>query len=66
MRRKHHSNQEIKVLQVAVEGLYTCKAKYKTITRVTETLEGALVWDGDVYPFDLIDHPAAADKHRST
>jgi len=51
--------ESIKALQQAVEGLHHCKAKYLEKTHVTETFEGSFVWDGDVYLFDLKDHPTA-------
>src|SRR5687767_8132931 len=49
----------IKALKQAVEGLHNCKAKYKEKTHIQETFDGRLVWDGDVYIFDLKDHPTA-------
>jgi hypothetical protein len=49
----------IKALKQAVEGLHNCKAKYKEKTHIKETFEGRLVWAGDVYIFDLKDHPTA-------
>jgi hypothetical protein len=52
-------NESIEALQKAVEGLHNCKAKYKEKTHVKETFEGSTVWDGDVYLFDLKDHPTA-------
>ena len=53
------NKESIKALQQAVEGLHGCKAKYKEKTHIKETFEGQLVWEGDVYIFDLKDHPTA-------
>jgi hypothetical protein len=52
-------NESIEALQQAVEGLHNCKAKFKKKTHVKETFEGQTVWDGDVYVFDLENHPTA-------
>lgn len=57
MRRTKDNN--IEALQQAVEGLHHCKAKYREKTHVKETFEGALVWEGDVYLFDLEGYSAA-------
>ena len=51
--------ESIKALKQAVEGLHNCKAKYKEKTHIKETFDGHLVWEGDVYIFDLKDHPTA-------
>ncbi len=51
------TQESIKALQKAVEGLHNCKAKYKEKIHVNETFESSLVWDGDVYLFDLQEHP---------
>ena len=51
--------ESIKALKQAVEGLHNCKAKYKKKTHILETFEGQTVWEGDVYIFDLKDHPSA-------
>jgi hypothetical protein len=53
------TKESTKALKQAVEGLHNCKAKYKKETHVKETFEGQLVWEGDVYIFDLKDHPTA-------
>ncbi len=53
------SDKNIEALQQAVEGLHNCKAKYREKIHVRETFEGSLVWEGDVYLFDLLDHPTA-------
>jgi hypothetical protein len=50
---------ETKALQQAVEGLHNCRAKHKDKTHVTKRYEGSLVWEGDVYPLDLENHPTA-------
>src|SRR5688572_3411056 len=50
---------ELEALQQAVEGLHNCKAKYKRKTHVKEAFRGEMVWDGDVYIFDVTDHPSA-------
>ena len=51
--------ESIEALQQAVERLHHCKATFKKKTRVKETFEGQTVWDGDVYVFDLKEHPGA-------
>ena len=53
------TDKDIEALQQAVEGLHNCKAVYKRKTHVTEIFKGELVWNGDVYVFDLIGHPSA-------
>ena len=52
-------DETLESLKQAVEGLHSCKAKYRKKTHVKETFEGQTVWDGDVYVFDLKDHPTA-------
>ena len=46
-------------LQQAVEGLHECKSKYRLKSHVREEHEGAVVWEGDVYCFALLDHPSS-------
>ena len=53
------TDKSIEVLRQAVEGLHNCKAKYKKTTYIQETFEGQRVWEGDVYIFELKDHPEA-------
>lgn len=53
------TEESIEALKQAVEDLHNCKAKYRKKTHVKETFEGQVVWDGDVYIFDLKDHPTA-------
>ena len=50
------SKVSIADLLQAVEGLHNCKAKYKETTHVKESFEGNIVWEGDVYIFDLKGH----------
>ena len=50
---------EIENYQQAVEGLHECKATFKDIIEVRESFEDESVWAGDVYVFDLEDHPKA-------
>jgi hypothetical protein len=47
------NSESIKALQQAVEGLHNCKATFK------KTFKGQNVWDGDVYLFDVTNHPTA-------
>lgn len=47
----HKDNVE--ALQQAVEGLHHAKARYREKIFVREPHEGKLVWEGDVYIFDL-------------
>ena len=56
-------NNELEALRQAVEGLHNCKAKYRHKTHVKETFEGQRVWDGDVYVFDLKDHPTSKQAY---
>lgn len=51
--------KDIEALQQAVEGLHHCKASYKERTHITEKFGDKVVWDGDVYVFELQDHPTA-------
>ncbi|SRR5258706_12706369 len=53
------SKESIKALRQAVEGLHNCKAKYKEKIHVKETFGDRVVWDGDVYVFELQNHPSA-------
>ena len=46
-------------IHVAVETQYRCRAVHRDIIRVREEHKGEVVWDGDVYVFDLTDHPTA-------
>ena len=46
-------------LQRAVERMYHCTARLAQSVPVSETFNGAAVWDGVVHVFDLIDHPTA-------
>ena len=43
----------------AVEGLHNCKATFKEMAHIREAFEIRLVWEGDVYTFNLEDHPQA-------
>lgn len=53
------SESQIANLQQAVEGLHDCKATFKEKTHVIETFEGNNAWEGDIYIFDLEEHPNA-------
>ena len=44
----------IETLRLAVEGLHKSKARYKQKAFVREMHEGDLVWEGDVYFFELL------------
>jgi len=46
-------------LRQAVEGLHGCKAAFKEVVHVTEEFEGETIWDGEIYLFNLKDHPSA-------
>ena len=46
-------------IQAAVEVQHECRAVFRDTVRVREEYEGEAVWEGDVYVFDLIDHPTA-------
>ena len=46
-------------IQAAVETQHECKAVYRDVIRVREDYEGKAVWDGEVFAFDLLDHPSA-------
>jgi hypothetical protein len=50
----------IDALRTAVEGMHSCRATYRELAHVREEHEGQLVWDGDVYVFDLEGHPTAS------
>jgi hypothetical protein len=51
--------ESIKALRQAVEGLHNCKATYKEKNHIKETFDGHPVWEGDVYIFELKNHPTA-------
>ena len=46
-------------IHAAVEGQHDCRAVHRNIVRVREEYEGRPVWDGEVFVFDLLDHPSA-------
>jgi len=46
-------------LQVAVEQLHGCGAKYRETIPVHEVFQGQTVWQGEVEVFDLSGHPKA-------
>ncbi len=46
-------------IHAAVETQHQCRAVHRDIIRVREEHEGEAVWDGDVFVFDLTDHPTA-------
>ena len=46
-------------IHAAVETQHKCRAVHRNIVRVREEYEGEAVWDGNVYVFDLTDHPTA-------
>ena len=47
-------------LRKALERLHYCSATPETVELVTETFEGATVWDGVVHTFKLTGHPTAS------
>ena len=49
----------MEALKKAIEGLHNCKATSRETTHVTETFEGQVVWEGNVFVFDLEGHPEA-------
>ena len=63
LKKMNQQTNELEALRQAVEGLHNCKARYKKKTHVKETFEGQTVWDGDVYVFDLRDHPTAKQAY---
>lgn len=50
---------QIDALKKAVEGLHECKVTFKEIAHIEKTFEGDVVWDGNVYSFDIEGHPIA-------
>ena len=46
-------------IHAAVETQHGCRAVHRDIIRVREEYEGQPVWDGEVFVFDLLDHPTA-------
>ncbi len=46
-------------VNAAVETQHKCRAVHRGIIHVREEYEGEAVWDGNVYVFDLTDHPTA-------
>jgi hypothetical protein len=51
----------VSALREAVEGMHDCRATFREVVHVREEFKGAVVWDGDVYVFDLTGHPRAAE-----
>jgi hypothetical protein len=49
----------VSALQVAVERIHGCKAAYRTVERVRETVGERVVWEGDVTVFTLSGHRTA-------
>ena len=47
-------------LREAIRHLHGCESSWVESVSVTETFQGALVWDGDVQVFELHGHPKAA------
>jgi hypothetical protein len=47
-------------LRTAVENMHQCSAQLAQSVPVTETHNGATVWEGVVHVFDLTGHPKAA------
>jgi len=43
-------------LQVAIQQLHNCGAKYRETVPVHEVFQGKTVWQGDVEVFDLFGH----------
>lgn len=50
---------EINNLSLCVETQHGGTARFREIVPVSETFNGAPVWDGEVHVFDLDDHPKA-------
>jgi hypothetical protein len=46
-------------LKEAVERLHNCKATFRSIAKIRETLKGDVVWEGEVSTFNLAGHPKA-------
>ena len=46
-------------IHASVEVQHECRAVFRDSVRIREEYEGEAVWDGDVYVFDLTDHPTA-------
>ena len=46
-------------IQAAERRSSTSQATFRDIVRVREEYEGEAVWDGEVFVFDLLDHPNA-------
>jgi hypothetical protein len=47
-------------LRDAVEAMHRCKARYRQMIPIREEYAGQLVWEGDVYVFNLEGHPTAS------
>ena len=46
-------------LKEAVEEMHNCTASFRAKVYIDETFGGEKVWQGDLYVFDLQDHPKA-------
>jgi hypothetical protein len=51
--------QDILLLQSAVQQLHRCEALHQKTVFVDEKFEGKTVWQGDIEVFDLKGHPKA-------
>ncbi len=47
------------VFERAIRATHECSATYRDVIQVREEFEGQLVWEGNVYVFD-VDHPEAS------
>lgn len=52
-------NEYLKNLRDAVTAMHGCACIHQTTSKVIETLDGKVVWQGDVETFDLQKHPQA-------
>ena|SRR6478672_1340451 len=46
-------------LQQAIQELHQCDATFHASVPVHEKFQGETVWQGEVYVFDLVNHPRA-------
>lgn len=48
---------DLPALHAAITAQHDCRATFREAVRVREEYEGQPVWDGQVWIFDLEDHP---------
>ena len=59
MARKEEKTDYLTLLQTAIEERHQCAAVHRETVHLLETLEGQVIWEGNVEVFDLTGNPDA-------